>query len=84
MATEIQAMLNAWNNGDAVTVAKMIQQSDDESPAFFKLMFTDRNARWVEVARPAARKAGHGVHGGWRRHLAGDRVGDRDAQEGRA
>ena len=73
MATEIQAMLNAWNNGDAVTVAKMIQQSDDESPAFFKLMFTDRNARWVKWVDRRLEKPGTVFMAVGAGHLAGDR-----------
>ena len=72
MATEIQAMLNAWNNGDAVTVAKMIQQSDDESPAFFKLMFTDRNARWVKWVDRRLEKPGTVFMAVGAGHLAGD------------
>lgn len=73
MATEIQAMLTAWNNGDAVTVAKMIQQSDDESPAFFKLMFTDRNARWVKWVDRRLEEPGTVFMAVGAGHLAGDR-----------
>ncbi len=45
-AKEIAAMLDAWHRGDAKAVAAAIQKSDRDSPAFFKIMFTDRNLRW--------------------------------------
>lgn len=47
-SAEIKRMLDAWNRGDAASVAKAIQQDDKDSPALHKLLFTDRNARWVK------------------------------------
>lgn len=73
VATEIKAMLDAWNSGDAAAVAKMIQQSDDESPAFFKLMFTDRNARWVKWLDRRLERPGTVFMAVGAGHLAGDR-----------
>jgi uncharacterized protein YbaP (TraB family) len=73
MSKEITSMLDAWNRGDAKAVAKSIQQSDKESPSLYKLMFTDRNARWAKwvdqrLARPGTVFMAVGAG-----HLAGDR-----------
>ena len=66
-------MLDAWNRGDAKAVARTIQQSDKDSPSLYKLMFTDRNARWKQwvdrrLARPGTVFMAVGAG-----HLAGDR-----------
>lgn len=73
MSKEITAMLDAWNRGDAKAVARTIQQSDKDSPSLYKLMFTDRNARWKQwvdrrLARPGTVFMAVGAG-----HLAGDR-----------
>jgi len=73
MGKEITNMLAAWNRGDAKAVAKAIQQSDKDSPQLYKLMFTDRNARWARwvdqrLARPGTVFMAVGAG-----HLAGDR-----------
>ena len=66
-------MLDAWNRGDAKAVANTIQQSDKDSPSLYKLMFTDRNARWAQwvdrrLARPGTVFMAVGAG-----HLAGNR-----------
>ena len=73
IGAEIRKMLEAWNRGDAKAVASAIQQSDKDSPALYKVMFTDRNARWVQwvdqrLARPGTVFMAVGAG-----HLAGDR-----------
>ena len=73
MGKEIEVMLDAWNRGDAKAVARTIQQSDKDSPSLYKLMFTDRNARWAQwvdrrLARPGTVFMAVGAG-----HLAGDR-----------
>ena len=73
MNKEIAAMLDAWNRGDAKAVARAIQQSDKDSPSLYKLMFTDRNARWAQwvdrrLARPGTVFMAVGAG-----HLAGNR-----------
>lgn len=73
MSSEITAMLDAWSRGDAKAVARTIQQSDKDSPALYKLMFTDRNARWKQwvdrrLAQPGTVFLAVGAG-----HLAGDR-----------
>ena len=70
---EIAGMLDAWNRGDAKAVADAIQQSDKDSPSLYKLMFTDRNARWAQwvdrrLARPGTVFMAVGAG-----HLAGNR-----------
>ena len=70
---EIKAMLDAWTNGDAATVARMIQLSDKESPNFFKLMFTDRNARWTHWVQRRLKSPGTVFMAVGAGHLAGDR-----------
>ena len=71
--TEIKGMLDAWARGDAATVARMIQLSDKESPAFFKLMFTDRNARWTHWVDKRLDQPGTVFMAVGAGHLAGDR-----------
>jgi uncharacterized protein YbaP (TraB family) len=73
MATEITSMLAAWNRGDAKAVAKAIQQSDKESPSLYKLMFTDRNARWAKWVDRRLDKPGTVFMAVGAGHLAGDR-----------
>jgi len=73
MAKEITSMLDAWNRGDAKAVAKAIQQSDKESPALYKLMFTDRNARWAKWVDGRLDKPGTVFMAVGAGHLAGDR-----------
>lgn len=73
MAAEIRAMLAAWYDGDAAAVAKMIQQSDTDGPAFFKLMFTDRNARWTQWVARRLDQPGTVFMAVGAGHLSGDR-----------
>jgi len=47
--TDLQA---AWNRGDAEGFAPMLEQMRTKSPAMYRMMFADRNARWAEwIAR---------------------------------
>ena len=73
MAKEITAMLDAWNRGDAKAVAKAIQQSDKDSPSLYKLMFTDRNARWAQWVDRRLDRPGTVFMAVGAGHLAGDR-----------
>ena len=73
MAKEIAGMLDAWNRGDAKAVAKAIQQSDKDSPALYKLMFTDRNARWAQWVDRRLDRPGTVFMAVGAGHLAGDR-----------
>ncbi len=73
MAQEITSMLDAWHRGDAKAVAKAIQQSDKDSPSLYKLMFTDRNARWAQWVGRRLDKPGTVFMAVGAGHLAGDR-----------
>jgi len=73
MGPEIKSMLAAWNRGDAAAVAAMIQKSDTDSPALFKLMFTDRNARWTQWVSTRLATPGTVFMAVGAGHLAGDR-----------
>lgn len=73
MAKEISTMLDAWHRGDAAAVARAIQASDKDSPQLYKIMFTERNAKWAQwvgqrLARPGTVFMAVGAG-----HLAGDR-----------
>ena len=72
MAGEISAMLEAWSRGDAAAVAKSIQQSGKDSPALFKLMFSDRNARWTDWVGKRLDQPGTVFMAVGAGHLAGD------------
>ena len=72
-SVEIARLLDAWSKGDAASVAKAIQQSDKESPALYKLMFTDRNARWVKWVDQRLESPGTVFLAVGAGHLAGDR-----------
>ena len=73
MAKEITSMLDAWHRGDAKAVAKAIQQSDKDSPSLYKLMFTDRNARWAQWVDRRLDQPGTVFMAVGAGHLAGDR-----------
>ena len=73
MSKEITAMLDAWNRGDAKAVAKAIQQSDKDSPSLYKLMFTDRNARWAQWVDRRLDRPGTVFMAVGAGHLAGNR-----------
>ncbi len=70
---EIATMLGAWYRGDAKTVAGAIQKSDKDSPQLYRIMFTERNAKWAQwvdqrLARPGTVFMAVGAG-----HLAGNR-----------
>jgi uncharacterized protein YbaP (TraB family) len=70
--SEIAAMLDAWQRGDAKAVAAAIQKSDRDSPAFYKIMFTDRNQRWRQWVDQRRQQPGTVFMAVGAGHLAGD------------
>ncbi len=73
MSKEIATMLDAWHRGDAKSVAAAIQKTDKDSPQLYRIMFTERNAKWAQwvnqrMARPGTVFLAVGAG-----HLAGDR-----------
>ncbi len=73
MAKEITSMLDTWYRGDAKAVAKAIRQSDKDSPALYKLMFTSRNASWAQWVKRRLDRPGTVFMAVGAGHLAGDR-----------
>ena len=45
---ETQKMLTAWNKGDAAGFKAIMDESDKQGPAAYKIIFSDRNATWAE------------------------------------
>ena len=72
-SNEIAAMLDAWQRGDAKAVAAAIQKSDRDSPAFYKIMFTDRNQRWRQWVDQRLQRPGTVFMAVGAGHLAGDK-----------
>ena len=72
-AKEIAAMLDAWNRGDAKAVARAIQASDKESPQLYKIMLTERNAKWAQWVDQRRARPGTVFMAVGAGHLAGDR-----------
>jgi hypothetical protein len=56
---EYQTLLNAWMGSDIATLdAEAIKPLRDASPALFRRLVLDRNARWTQILD--ARMKGHG------------------------
>lgn len=72
--TQVGKLLTAWSEGDANTVAKSIQQSDKDSPLLYRLMFTERDARWVDWIDKRLEQPGTVFMAVGAGHLAGDRA----------
>lgn len=70
---QISSMLDAWHRGDARAVARAIQQSDKDSPSLYKLMFTQRNARWAQWVDRRLDRPGTVFLAVGAGHLAGNR-----------
>ena len=48
LAKESQRMLTAWNSGDAAGFKTLMDESDQQGPAAYKVIFSDRNATWAD------------------------------------
>ncbi|AHE54957.1 TraB/GumN family protein [Sphingomonas sanxanigenens] len=44
----LNRMLASWAAGDAKTLSTLMNQSLEETPELYKIMVTDRNARWAQ------------------------------------
>ncbi len=73
IAKEITTMLDAWHRGDAKVVAEAIQKSDKDSPDLYRVMFTERNAKWAEWVDDRLERPGTVFLAVGAGHLAGDR-----------
>lgn len=45
---ETQRMLAAWNKGDAAGFKTIMDESEKQGPAVYKVIFSDRNATWAD------------------------------------
>jgi uncharacterized protein len=72
MGKEISHMLAAWYRGDAKAVAAAIQDSDKDSPALHRIMFTERNAQWAQWVNRRLASPGTVFMAVGAGHLAGD------------
>ena len=48
VATVFKEMNTHWSKGDSEGMAKLMNEMDAQSPAFYKRLITDRNASWAE------------------------------------
>ena len=46
-STQLQAMIDAWQNGDVVALEKYSRQAFEESPDFYRTIVTNRNKNWL-------------------------------------
>ena len=44
----MERMQSAWKHGDQKVFVQMLDQLDDNSPDTYRMMFTERNARWAD------------------------------------
>ena len=81
---EVFAEMNKhWTSGDSEGMAKLMNDMNDESPAMFKALLTDRNANWAEWIDKRLDKPGVVFMGVGAGHLGGkDSVQDLLAKRG--
>jgi len=48
LSNAMAEMQSAWNRGDQAVFVRMLDQLRNASPVTYRLMFTDRNARWAD------------------------------------
>ena len=60
-----------WTSGDSEGMAKLMNDMNDESPAMFKALLTDRNANWAEWIDKRLDKPGVVFMGVGAGHLGG-------------
>jgi uncharacterized protein YbaP (TraB family) len=48
MPAEMGHLLSAWNRGDADAFKAIMDKSEGQGPAAYKVIFSDRNATWAE------------------------------------
>jgi len=55
MEKDLGEMLDAWKNGDAGKLEKLLNQAKEDAPAIYKRLVTDRNRRWLPRLEELAR-----------------------------
>jgi uncharacterized protein YbaP (TraB family) len=71
VATVFKEMNTHWSKGDSEGMAKLMNEMDAQSPAFYKRLITDRNASWAEWIDQRLDKPGTVFVGVGAGHLGG-------------
>lgn len=71
VATVFKQMNTHWSKGDSEGMAKLMNEMDAQSPAFYKRLITDRNANWAEWVDQRLDKPGTVFVGVGAGHLGG-------------
>ena len=83
LADVFAEMNKHWTSGDAEGMAKLMNDMNDQSPAMYKTLLTDRNANWAEWIDTRLDKPGVVFMGVGAGHLGGkDSVQDLLAKRG--
>ena len=48
LSTAMSDMQSAWKRGDQSVFVRMLDQLDSSAPETYRMMFTERNARWAD------------------------------------
>lgn len=48
LSRTMATMQSAWKRGDQTVFVRMLEQLDESSPDTYRMMFTERNARWAD------------------------------------
>jgi uncharacterized protein YbaP (TraB family) len=83
LSTTMAEMQSAWKRGDQKVFVRMLDQLDESSPDTYRMMFTERNARWADWIAARLRTPGTVFIAVGAGHLAGkDSVLVRLAEKG--
>ncbi|HET7576087.1 MAG TPA: TraB/GumN family protein [Sphingomicrobium sp.] len=83
LSQSMSEMQSAWKNGNQAVFVRMLGQLRESSPETYKMMFTDRNARWADWIAARMRTPGTVFVAVGAGHLAGrDSVLVRLAEKG--
>ena len=67
----LDKMMSAWGKGDADAVAALVNETNTDSPALYKLLIADRNKAWAEWIDTRLDKPGRVFMAVGAGHLAG-------------
>ncbi|WP_162888059.1 TraB/GumN family protein [Sphingomonas mesophila] len=67
----LDRMMSSWGKGDADGVAKLLNETNTESPALYKLLISDRNKAWAQWVDARLDKPGTVFMAVGAGHLAG-------------
>jgi uncharacterized protein YbaP (TraB family) len=72
LSRSMSEMQSAWKNGNQAVFVRMLGQLRQSSPETYKMMFTDRNARWADWIAARMRSPGTVFVAIGAGHLAGE------------